>query len=314
VLDGEHLWLACDEGCRLDRLSRSEGRAAFAGHEVVGLDTLLDLPAPVAEEADVEGLAVDDGWLWLVGSHSVKRRKPKGKSPSEVARKLLETTRDGNRHLLARIPIAGGSLRKKDSTRRAAMLDATATTSALLDAVRGDEHLKDFIAVPGKDNGFDIEGLAARGLRLWVGLRGPVLREWCCILELQLEASGGELRLVDGGDGLYRKHFFKLGGLGVRDIALLDDDLLIMAGPSMAHDGPSGIWRWKKGARAGAAADAGAVKQVVALPQGEQRDKPEGLTVFDQTGRSASVLVVYDAPSAERKASSRSVRADVFRL
>lgn len=314
VLDGEHLWLACDEGCRLDRLSRSEGGAAFAEHEVVSLDMLLELPAPVEEEADVEGLAVDEGWLWLVGSHSVKRKKPKGKSPSEVARKLLETTRDGNRHLLARIPIDGGSLRKKDGTRRAAMLEATAATSALLDAVRGDEHLKDFIALPGKDNGFDIEGLAARGLRLWVGLRGPVLREWCCILELKLEVSGGELKLVDSGDGLYRKHFLKLGGLGVRDIALLDDDLLIMAGPSMAHDGPSGVWRWKKGARAGATADADAVKQVIALPQGKQQDKPEGLTVFERSGGSVSVLIVYDAPSDERKAGSRSVRADVYQL
>ena len=314
VLDGEHLWLACDEGCRLDRLSRSEGGAAFADHEVVGLDTLLDLPAQVEEEADVEGLAVDGGWLWLVGSHSVKRKKPKGKSPSEVARTLLETTRDGNRHLLARIPIADGTLRRKDGARRAAMLEAAPTTSALLDAVNRDDHLKDFVRLPGKDNGFDIEGLAARGLRLWVGLRGPVLREWCCILELQLEVSGGQLRLAGSGDGLYRKHFLKLGGLGVRDIALLDDDLLIMAGPSMAHDGPSGIWRWKRGARAGATAEGNAVKQVIALPQGERQDKPEGLTVLDRTGRSASVLVVYDAPSDERKSGARSVRADVYRL
>jgi hypothetical protein len=87
-----------------------------------------------------------------------------------------------------------------------------------------------------------------------------------------------------------------------------------MTGPSMAHDGPSGIWRWKKGARTGATADSGAITQVLALPQRDQQDKPEGLTVFDRTGRSASVLVVYDAPSAERKTDSRSVRADIYRL
>jgi hypothetical protein len=314
VLDGDHLWVACDEGCRLERLSRSGDGRTFADHEVVGLDTVLDLPAPVEQEADIEGLAVDEGWLWLVGSHSVKRKQPKGKSESEIARKLLETSRDGNRHLLARIPIDDGALRRKDGARRAASLATTAASSALLDAIRRDEHLKPFVALPGKDNGFDIEGLAVRGLRVWVGLRGPVLREWCCVLELQLEVSGGELRLVDGDAGPYRKHFFNLGGLGVRDLALLDDDLLILAGPVMVHDGPSGIWRWKNGAKGGAEAVPKHVKQVIALPHGKHEDKPEGLTIFEHGRRSTSVLVVFDAPAEKRKAAPSGVRADIFRL
>ena len=186
--DGQNLWLACDEGCRLERLSRASGTSTFGGHEVSELETLLDLPAPAKEEADVEGMYVDDGWLWLVGSHSVKRKKPKGESPVEIAGKLLETPRDGNRHLLARVPVAGGRLHKTAGARRAGALRATRDSSALLEAARADAHLQPFIEIPGKDNGFDIEGLAARGLRLWVGLRGPVLREWCCVLELELKA------------------------------------------------------------------------------------------------------------------------------
>jgi hypothetical protein len=313
VLDGDRLWLACDEGCRLERLSRTRGASIFAKHQVFELDALLDLPGSAEEEADVEGLAVDDGWLWLVGSHAVKRKKPKGKSPSEVAEKLLETARDGNRHLLARIPIERGALQKKAGQRRAAQLPATRKSSSLLKAVRSDDHLQPFIDMPGKDNGFDIEGLAARGLRLWVGLRGPVLREWCCILELELEADGRELRLVSNKHKRHRTHFFKLEGLGVRDIALLDDDLLILAGPTMAHDGPSGVWRWKNAATKRASAEPGDVKPVLRLPQGKQEDKPEGLTVFDD-GPRPSVLVVYDSPAATRKKSSTTVVADVYRL
>ena len=312
--DGEHLWLACDEGCRLERLSRTAGGSTFGAHEVSELDTLLDLPAPVKEEADVEGMYVDDGWLWLIGSHSVKRKKPKGESPTEIAGKLLETPRDGNRHLLARIPIADGRLAKTSGARRASALHATPTSSALLEAVRADAHLRPFIDIPSKDNGFDIEGLAARGPRLWVGLRGPVLREWCCVLELELDSSGDELRLVDRGQGLLRKHFFKLDGLGVRDLVLLGEDLLILAGPTMAHDGPSGVWRWKNGAGVGANAVPGDVQRVLTLPQGTQSDKPEGIAVIDGAGSGTSVLVVFDTPSDARKELPNAVQADVFRL
>jgi hypothetical protein len=313
VLDGDRLWLACDEGCRLERLSRARGGSTFAQHQVFDLAALLDLPAPPEEEADIEGLAVDDGWLWLVGSHAVKRKQPKGKSPAEVARKLLETTRDGNRQLLARIPLKGDALQKRDGGRRAAALPATTKSSDLLKAVRAADHLKPFVDVPGKDNGFDIEGLAARGGRLWVGLRGPVLREWCCILELEVEAEGHDLRLVRHKKQPYRKHFLKLDGLGVRDIALLDDDLLILAGPPMAHDGPAGIWRWKNAAKKHAAADPGDVAPVLRLPQAKQEDKPEGLTVIGEGVRPA-VLVVFDSPSAKRKPSATSVFADVYKL
>jgi hypothetical protein len=311
VLDGDHLWLACDEGCRLERLARTRDGSSFAQHQVFELAALLDLPAPPDEEADIEGLAVDDRWLWLIGSHAVKRKRPKGKSPAEVARKLLETTRDGNRHLLARVPLKGSALQKKDGGRRAAALPATTKSSDLLKAVRSDDHLKPFVDVPGKDNGFDIEGLAVRGGRVWVGLRGPVLREWCCILELEVEAQERELRLVPHKKQRYRTHFFNLDGLGVRDIALLDDDMLILAGPPMAHDGPAGIWRWKNAAKKHG--DARDVAQVLRLPQSRRQDKPEGLTVFS-AGARPSVLVVYDSPAAKRKKSPAAVVADVFRL
>jgi len=57
----------------------------------------------------------------------------------------------------------------------------------LTEALRGDQHLGLFIVIPGKDNGFDIEGLAGAGKRLFIGLRGPVLRGWAVILEVELK-------------------------------------------------------------------------------------------------------------------------------
>lgn len=321
ALHGDDLWLACDEGCRLERLSRDGSALTFSSHESFPLSGFLDLPArqkqgEPEEEADIEGMDVDDGWLWLVGSHSVKRKNPKpGDLPDDVAKKLLKVSRDGNRHLLARVPIEDGVPRRSVGTRTAACIDTSPESSALLAAIEaaGDRHLLPFVHVPGKDNGLDIEGLAVRGMRAFIGLRGPVLRGWSCILELRLEAQERTLKLLPvDGRNLYRKHFQNLNNLGVRDLLIHGDDLLVMAGPTQSHDGPHEIWRWKNAAQAGTTASSG-LERVLVLPARDHADRAEGFTVFDATEKSSSVLVVYDTPAEDRLGTS-SVTADVFRL
>jgi hypothetical protein len=320
ALNGDTLWLACDEGCRLERLTRTAADT-FGKHSSFPLEGVLDLPDDPAEEADIEGMYVDDGWLWLVGSHSIKRKKPKPSDPQGViAKALTNTGRDGNRHMLARVPIAGRTPVRKDGkgrdARRAAAIDTAPETSALLDAIAGgkkdaDEHLAPFLQLPGKDNGFDIEGLAVRGMRALIGLRGPVLREWACILEVRLEADGDRLRLKKlDKERRYRKHFVRLNGLGIRDLVFVGDDVLVLAGPSMAHDGPCEIWRWKKGGSEDAVASTAALTRVLVLPQREGNDRAEGLTLLEQ-GRRTSAMVVYDTPAPQRLGKS-SLSVDVF--
>lgn len=129
-----------------------------------------------------------------------------------------------------------------------------------LDALGADEHLAPFLAIPGKDNGFDVEGVAAHGEpgaeTLYLGLRGPVLRGWAVVLELRPRDDGpGRLRLDPvHGHARYRKHFLGLGGLGVRDLCPDGDDLLVLAGPSMDLDGPVRVYRWRDAARSDAPA------------------------------------------------------------
>ena len=78
VAIGDTLWVAGDEACGLDRLLRdrhAEGLHFVAdGH--YPLADYLDLPDSADIEADLEGLAVADGYLWLVGSHGLKRKAP----------------------------------------------------------------------------------------------------------------------------------------------------------------------------------------------------------------------------------------------
>src|SRR5512141_1438607 len=78
--------------------------------------------------------------------------------------------------------------------------DAAVITAGRLDelatAISKDEHFAPFAEIPGKDNGLDIEGLAVTGNRVLLGLRGPVLRGWACVLELDVESAG---RVPTGG-------------------------------------------------------------------------------------------------------------------
>ena len=84
------------------------GREALRFGEVrdFPLADLLDLPGTAGEEADLEGMAVADGFLWVVGSHGLKRKNAKPDwDHAENARRLAKLALDGNRRLLACLPI-----------------------------------------------------------------------------------------------------------------------------------------------------------------------------------------------------------------
>jgi hypothetical protein len=83
------LWVANDETMSLERLSperrSSEEAHKYAKHTKFPLNDFLQLPVPPPadpedrdqiEEADLEGLDYRDGYLLLVGSNSLKRKKP----------------------------------------------------------------------------------------------------------------------------------------------------------------------------------------------------------------------------------------------
>jgi len=176
---GNTLWVANDEAISLERLSNAQDDSNgnyhhYSQHKQFRLDTYINLPVPPAtnsmnfEEADIEGLDYENGYLWLVGSHSLKRKQPKKSKDGldKIGKQLEKVTSDGNRYLLARIPIVereGIYTLEKEYTRNgktriAAQLRGNAKGSELTEALKDDEHLKAFLGIPGKDNGFDIEG------------------------------------------------------------------------------------------------------------------------------------------------------------
>jgi hypothetical protein len=337
ALTGRNLWVASDETTTIERLTTEDGRT-FKNHATYALADFLDLPGEADEEVDVEGIACTDEYLWLVGSHSLKRKKPKAVADDieEQIEKLSHVESEGNRYLLARIPLAfnedGGEyelikFRQDFGGAKyaliAAQLRGDKKGNALTETLRDDKHLAPFLSIPGKDNGFDIEGLAVAGARVFLGLRGPVLCGYACVLEIEVETldnSPSLLELKKKFDGKpYRKHFLQLDGLGVRELCVDSADLIIIAGPAMDLDGPVAVFRWKDALEASSeslvARDVLEKLFDVPFGAGEDagRDHAEGMALIPATvEQPAALLIVYDAPAAARKKGTSAVLADVF--
>jgi hypothetical protein len=232
--------------------------------------------------------------------------------------------REPNRYFLGRVPLveeAPGLFApaRSEGERQAAWIAYGKRGSALIRWLENDPHLAPFLNIPSKENGIDVEGLAARGDRIWLGLRGPVLRGHTVILDMELKRRTRrpdrlKARRVDG-DRRYRKHMLDTRGLGVRDMRFEGDDLLLLVGPTMSLEGPAFVLRWRD-----AAHDDGSgvispkrIETVAELPYRLNTDHPEGLDLWPEAGP-GSLLVIYDAPGPERAdPDTFTVLADVIR-
>jgi len=293
---GDWLWVAGDEACGLDRLRRLEpvGDEALRFGEVrdFRLAELLDLPGGPEDEADLEGMAVADGYLWVVGSHGLKRKNAKpDRGHAENAKRLAKLTLDGNRLLLARLPIeldAQGEpcvVRRAQDGRKALRLKGDAQSNLLTRALADDPHFGPYMAIPG-------------------------------------EAGGEHLQLVplDDRGTLIRKHFLQLDGLGVRDLHFSGDDLHILAGPTMVLNGDIRVFKWP-GARPLLAAHRepvrfeGALTESVSLPHGPGVNRAEAICALPPglSGGKARWLVMYDAPGPDRRDGEHAVFGDLLR-
>ncbi|SNS17489.1 Protein of unknown function [Geodermatophilus pulveris] len=320
--DGPVLWVAGDETATIERLVADDPRepAGFGGHTTFRLADLVDLPgsADDEEEADIEGLARNGPFLWAVGSHSLRRRKVKEKHDDERAlRRLARVSGQPNRQVLLRIPVQDVHGLPTPVAEGAAVFGAAGPD--LRDLLADDELLAPFLPIPGKDNGLDVEGIAVAGPRVFLGLRGPVLRGWAVVLQVQPEPdedAPGRLRLRSFADGRpYRTFVLRMRGLGVRDLCPHGDDLLVLAGPTMDLDGPVHLYRWH-GALAGdppRVVRGERLTRELDLPHGEGDDHAEGIGLVGPPA-DPRLLVVYDSPAPGRLSPDGAVTADVVRL
>jgi Protein of unknown function (DUF3616) len=338
---GKYLWLGTDELTAIERFTQNES-GGYSDHKRFHFkDFILDFDKEKGE-VDVEGLDYNDGYLWIIGSHSSKRKKAKvNENKFKLEDKeLKKIERQENRYLLARIPVnEDGELETKSSKR--AWLKRQGSSNILTDALSKDEYLdlsrivadddsdslpgKEFyFYLPSKENGLDIEGLAIQGNKILIGLRGPVLRGIAILLEIEVEeGSSHELNLkAIEEDRKYKRHFLDLGGLGIRELCFEEDskDLLVLAGPTMDLDGSHSLFRlhhpFSLEDNSLSSQKNKQLTYLTDIEHGHHCDRAEGLTLY---GGAKSILVVYDSPAEERiilddQDNILGVHADIFSL
>jgi hypothetical protein len=354
-----YLWVASDEGTGVERLTPS-GARGYAGHRRFQLGDFL---GPLGEDAeiDIEALDAHADYLWVLGSHSTRRKRPKGKALAKDLERLATVEHAPERFILARIPFVKGELtaelkpkgaRKRSRVARVKPVGGEGSDGSgpgkgrgprsggappqenlLVELLRRDPHFGPFLArpdprsardglhIPSKDNGLDIEGLIVTEKdRVFLGLRGPVLRGHAALLDMRLvDAGQGELEPKRGKKGRrYAKHFLDLDGLGIRELCVQGEDLLVLAGPTMAVEAPIRLFRLSRFRELEGDSllrqEKGVLEPLFDVPRAGMLDQAEGVASYSYFDESDSVLVVYDSPAPQRRHGPRGVLADVFRL
>jgi hypothetical protein len=218
------------------------------------------------------------------------------------------------RYVLGRIPLVGANGEtptpvERDGKRQAWCVPVSASSSALTEALAQDDHLKHAPAVPAKENGLDIEGIAVRDGRVVLGLRGPVLRGEAILLDLDLPPDGAGVGRAGGGPGVaYRKRFLDLGGLGVRDLCRRKKSLFILAGPTMPLPAPYRVYALPGFFEAADGPQVLTPQYLCDVPAEEERN-PEGLSAYGN--EADEFIMVVDG---ERSADGAQARACVIRV
>ncbi len=274
-LFGDLAVVGSDEGNKVQVLKRDGGGYTLS-HDVV-------LNA-AAEEVDVEGITHAAGTVYVIGSHSAKRKKVK--SPGDDAKPhpknraaLEKVTPEPDRDLLCRFTVAAdGSTSAVEATTLRAFFN-------------GHPIFDRFQEIPGKENGIDIEGLAFHDGRLYVGFRGPVLREgWVPVLRCKFVTP--EVKKDDG-----ELLFVHLDGYGVRDLVRAGDGFLVLAGPVGDVRAAFRLYWWDgSDCLPGVRADNTPRGRTVRLGDvpAEGESKPEGMTLLSEDATGYDLLAVYD--------------------
>jgi Protein of unknown function (DUF3616) len=260
--------IGVDEGNRVLLLKRNDN------HFDVFDEVVLDANA---KEIDIEGIDGEDDSVYVVGSHSRKREKAEPKAPYKKNLKQFSIVKpEPAREQLYQFRL--------DAEGNASSIKPT----SLMPAIEKHPILSEFARLPGKENGVDIEGITVRDGQLFVGFRGPVLREnHVPILSCRFANPVTHVNWF----------FISMGGLGVRDLVRVKNGFLVLAGPMGDGPGAYQLWHWDgrdclPGKRA-AGEIAGSVKLLGDVPMlGDE--KAEGIALLNETDSKYEVLMVFD--------------------
>ena len=194
---GDLLIVGADEGNKI-RILKHNGEG-YAIEQSISLSN--------DKEIDIEGIACEGSIVYVIGSHSAKREQIELDRTYEQNLRAIETvSTESQRDRLFRLHLNA---------------DAEIEQASLRTIIDHHNLLQLFSKIPSKENGIDIEGIAVQDGMLYVGFRGPVLRDnWVPILKCKFATSINRADLV----------FINLGGRGIRDLTPVQDGFLIQIG------------------------------------------------------------------------------------
>ena len=227
---GNILVVGADEGADI-LIFKQNGEFNYneAAHVCIPLDGKECGDARKGAEIDIEGIAWGEKFLYVIGSHSIARKKVKSKKSHEENRQRLETIKvEPTRDQLFRI-----ELDKDGTIAQGTKIEQVSLRNLLVNH----PVLSIFNPIPSKENGIDIEGLAVKEVdgydQLYIGLRGPVLRGNHALV-MVLEFKDGEFTEsnIKQGEKYPIVHYLNLGGRGIRGMTEVESGgFLLLTGP-----------------------------------------------------------------------------------
>lgn len=266
------------------RLSASHG---LIGADESGLVQVFELSRPErtlrvrdavfllssGDEIDIEGIAAEGDCYYVVGSHGVAKKSGERQAKRYTICRLKADPVTG-------LPIKGGG---------------NVSVASLTGILEADATLGPYFGKPLQQKGINIEGLAIRQGRLFVGLRNPNLDRNAFVLEVAADDvfAGGNRRE-------YTLHRLQLGpGLGIREIVAAAKGFLLIAGNAGSE--PSDVYPeaqdyeenrgytlfWWEGRGS-------AVHKIGPIP--DPPGKAEAMLILEATAAQATVLILFDGP------------------
>src|SRR5262249_39464873 len=223
-------------------------------------------------EIDMEAAASDGEHLYIVGSHSLHRKRLNADDYESNRERQTQVEPHDDSYRLYEIELdRDGKFVSKDRI-------------SLLELLKDDDVLRPFCKIPSKENGIDIEGLAVKDGKLFIGFRGPVLREnFVPVMVLSFDRPAK-----------YELRFVPLEGRGIRDMTAVEGGFLILGGPVGDGDGLYRLYLWDgRDCIPGSGSPHGKVTPIGNLPE-DLGGKPEGLALLPSDGTHWRLVLVCD--------------------
>jgi hypothetical protein len=243
------------------------------------IDGTTLVPGPVirlvAKEAqgdpDAEGAAYDNGFFYATGSHGRGRNPDKNSMPSYV---------------VFRFPVDQATGKPAFAVSEDNVVGVEASTR-LHDVIHGSKGVGPYFNTRLDRNGVNIEGLAVKNGRMYLGFRAPSVKKHGFILSVDAAAVFTERGKLDPAVNKVR-----LGALtGIRDLAAVDDGILILTGAVNDQDIAPAVFLWNERSEK--------LKKLgeLAIPASYKTHKAETLLVLrDEADKPFRVLVMFDGP------------------